>query len=47
MPDWFPVNWDLIKNPLNWITVILMVVFFGIVVDVFIAQWAPSKQGDE
>lgn len=27
--DWVPINWGLIKNPLNWITIILMVIIAG------------------
>lgn len=25
MPDWVPINWGLIKNPANWIIILLMV----------------------
>lgn len=29
MPDWVPINWGLIKNPLNWIIILLMVLIAG------------------
>lgn len=34
--DWtdkIPINWGLIKNPLNWIIVLLMVLIAGVAFD--------------
>ena len=25
LPEWVPLNWDLVSNPLNWMIVVLMV----------------------
>lgn len=46
MPEWVPINWGLIKSPINWATILLMVVIFGIAVDVFLVFWAPKQTGD-
>lgn len=27
--SYIPINWGLIKNPLNWITIVLMVIIAG------------------
>jgi len=42
MPDWVPINWDLIKHPSNWLIVILMTVF-GLFVVEMVAQWATNN----
>lgn len=46
MPDWVPINWDLLKHPTNWFTVILMVLFFSLVIDIFLFTTQPQTQGD-
>lgn len=28
------LNWDIIKNPLNWVIVLLMILIAGFVVDI-------------
>lgn len=33
---WIPVNVELIKNPINWITIILMVVIPAIAVNTYL-----------
>jgi len=27
--QYIPINWGLVKNPLNWITIVLMVIIAG------------------
>lgn len=31
------VNWGLLKNPVNWIIVVLMLIFAGIALDLLLA----------
>ena len=38
-----PINWGLIRNPLNWLTVILMMTLAGFVVDA-IARWNTTRK---
>jgi hypothetical protein len=30
MLDWVPINWDLMKNPFNWVIIFLMVTIAAI-----------------
>jgi hypothetical protein len=43
------VNWELIKHPLNWVTVLLMVMIFGIALSLVLAFYgvtpATKKKG--
>ena len=32
MADWVPLNFELLKNPLNWAIVFLMLAFAGVLV---------------
>lgn len=32
------LNWALLKNPLNWLVVILMLIIAGFVVDIFVTH---------
>jgi hypothetical protein len=32
------INWELLKHPINWLTVVLMVLIAGIALN-FILQW--------
>lgn len=32
--EWVPINWGLIRNPLNWLVIILMILIAGIGFDV-------------
>lgn len=34
MPEWVPINWGVIKNPLNWIIVTLMVLIAAMAWDI-------------
>lgn len=43
MPETF-INWQLIKNPVNWIIVVLMLLIGGIALD-FVLQWGVKNQG--
>lgn len=36
MPE-FLVNWSLLKNPVNWIIVVLMLVFAGVALDLVLS----------
>lgn len=27
--DWLPVDWNLLKNPINWVVVTLMILIAG------------------
>lgn len=31
LPDWVPLNWHLIGNPVNWVIVVLMVLLGTII----------------
>jgi hypothetical protein len=37
-----PINWDLIKNPLNWLTVILMLAFAGFALHLLLPNQFPQ-----
>ncbi len=37
------INVGLLKNPLNWITVLLMLIIFGIAADVVLNKLAPKE----
>lgn len=30
LPDWVPINWDIVGNPLNWAVIVLMVLLGAI-----------------
>lgn len=36
--DWTPINWGLIKHPMNWIVILLMVFIGGATIH-YILQW--------
>lgn len=37
------INWPLLKNPLNWVIVILMVLIAGFGIDILLKGWrTPS-----
>jgi hypothetical protein len=41
------INWDLMKYPVNWISVLLMVIIAGVILDVaaqFASQEVQSQQ---
>jgi hypothetical protein len=35
------INWPLLKNPVNWIIVVLMLVIAGFVLDIILTWLAP------
>jgi hypothetical protein len=38
------LNWAMMKNPLNWLTIALMVIIFGIAADILLGQFTPHSQ---
>lgn len=40
--DWLPINWGLIKNPLNWIIILLMLIIGGFALDAILPH--PNSQ---
>lgn len=38
MPEWVPLNWGIMKNPLNWIIVLLMVLIAAFAVDILASK---------
>ncbi len=38
------INWDIIRHPLNWLTIILMVMIAGFVVDIFIGEFTDVHE---
>lgn len=36
MLDKLPINWEVIMNPLNWVTVLLMLAIAGIALHIFL-----------
>jgi phosphatidylglycerophosphate synthase len=43
MPSWFPVNVELMKQPLNWFTVFFMVLIPLIAVALIAPALAPAS----
>lgn len=44
--DWLPVNWTLLRNPLNWAIIILMVLIGAMGVDIVLsAVVSPHSNG--
>lgn len=39
------VNWGLLKNPVNWIVVILMILIAGIAIDLILTWQMGSRPG--
>ena len=37
---WVPINFDLIKNPYNWVVIVLMVVIAGLALHLIFAPTA-------
>jgi len=37
------INWDLLKNPLNWVIVVLMVLLFFIGAEIVFNQFSSDK----
>ncbi len=42
MPEWFPLNWNLMKYPTNWVIVTLMVLIGGIALHLLVSL-APES----
>ena len=43
MPDWVPVNWPLLKNPVNWLIVLFMVILAMLPI-MFVSQRFSATQ---
>lgn len=42
------LNWPLLKHPMNWVTVLLMVFIGGMVLNLLLSPWhIPQKNGDK
>jgi hypothetical protein len=37
------INWDILKHPLNWFIVILMLIIAGFVVDIVVLKFGAAK----
>lgn len=37
--DWLPINFDLLKNPLNWVMIILMLAIAGFALHLILPQY--------
>jgi hypothetical protein len=47
MPSWVPINLELIRNPYNWVVVILMIVIGGMALHlIFSPMSLPSADGN-
>jgi len=44
MPSWVPINIELIRNPYNWVVVVLMVVIAGLALNLIFSQM-PTSDG--
>lgn len=40
--DWVPVNWGLLKNPINWVIVILMITIAAFGLSVLLGGVKPA-----
>lgn len=40
-----PINWGLIKNPLNWVIIVLMLLIAGIAFDVIARGISATEKG--
>jgi hypothetical protein len=46
--SWLPINQALIRNPYNWLVVVLMVVFVGLALHVVFAPMSlPTTDGTQ
>jgi glucose-6-phosphate-specific signal transduction histidine kinase len=36
---YIPLNWEIIKHPVNWLIVLLMVILAGFIIDITIAYF--------
>lgn len=43
MPDWIPLNWRIMSEPLNWVIMLLMVVIAGFAFEI-ITDFISEKQ---
>lgn len=41
--DWVPINWELVKNPLNWAIVVLMLVIAGFGLHLLLPKQFPQS----
>ena len=39
MHDWLPINWELMKNPYNWVIIILMLAIAGFALHLVLPQY--------
>lgn len=42
VPDFIPINWQLIGNPLNWVTIILMLLIAGFAAHLLLPSLFPQ-----
>lgn len=48
MPSWIPINVELIRNPYNWVVVVLMVVIAGLALHlIFSPMSLPTSDGGQ
>lgn len=43
MEDILPINFELIKNPLNWVVILLMLVVAGYALNVLLPDLFPDR----
>lgn len=41
-----PINWAILKNPVNWVIVILMLLIFGVGVDIVMSKFSEGSKTD-
>lgn len=44
LPDWMPLEWDIIGNPANWIIITLMVLLGTILVTMLIGVAKVTRE---
>lgn len=48
MLKWLPINTDILRNPYNWVVVILMVIIAGLALHlIFAPQSLPTTDGTQ
>jgi len=42
--DWVPINWGLVKNPLNWVIILLMILIAALALHVVTGAFLQTSQ---
>lgn len=46
LKDYIPINWDIIKHPLNWVIVLLMILLVAFAADLLLMHFTGGSASD-